>query len=332
MLITETALVEYAAGQSINRQGAEGKYPLLQKIPFDSDRMRMATLHQYGDQYLLLVKGAPARITEVLSEKYEDQKEGWLAQNRLWAGEGLRILFFAFKILQQKPETLTSEIEQDLDFLAMAAMIDPPREEVIQAIAECKTAGIRPVMITGDQLQLLTAIAERLHIVEPGEGKPITGSDLSALSDRELSAQVKDISVYARVTAEQKLRIVSALQQRGQFVVMTGDGVNDAPSLKQVNISIAMGITGSDVAKESADMILLDDYFATIIKAVKEGRRIYDNIRKFILYVLSCNLGEILVILCTCFWFTYTATADPYSLDQSGYRWTSRCCPCGRTC
>lgn len=293
---TETALVTYATEQSLSRQAAEDKYPLLQKVPFDSDRMRMTTLHQYGDQYLLLVKGAPSRITEVLDNKYEQQKEKWLAKNREWAGEGLRVLFFAFKIIDEKPEDLTADVEQGLDFLGIAGMIDPPREEVIQAIDECKTAGIKPVMITGDQLLTAVAIAERLNIAESRSKQAMTGADLSKLSDTELSTRIMDISVYARVSPEQKLRIVDSLQQKGQFVAMTGDGVNDAPSLKQANIGIAMGITGSDVTKESAHMILLDDNFATIIKAVKEGRRIYDNIRKFILYVLSCNLGEILII------------------------------------
>lgn len=293
---TETALVEYATRRGVSKTNAQAKYPLIQKVPFDSDRMRMATLHQYGDQYLLLVKGAPSRITEVLSKHYEVQKELWLDNNRKWASQGLRVLFFAFKILGEKPAELTPDIEANLDFLGMAGMIDPPREEVIQAIHECKTAGIKPVMITGDQLLTAVAIAERLSIVLPGSGRAMTGADLSKLDDQQLAGMVTDISVYARVSPEQKLRIVNCLQDQGQFVAMTGDRVNDAPSLKKANIGVAMGITGTDVTKESAHMILLDDNFATIIKAVKEGRRIYDNIRKFILYVLSCNLGEILAI------------------------------------
>lgn len=293
---TETALVEYAAANGIARRSAEEKYPVVQKIPFDSNRMRMATLHRYGKGYLMLVKGAPAQITRVLKNSYDEKKQTWLAQNRTWAGDGLRVLFLAYKVFEERPETLTAEDENELEFLGMVALIDPPREQVIQAIHECKAAGIKPVMITGDQLLTAQAIAERLHIAGPEAGSALTGSDLSRLSDEQLSERVKDISVYARVSPEQKLRIVSSLQQQGQFVAMTGDGVNDAPSLKKANIGIAMGITGSDVTKESAHMILLDDNFATIIKAVKEGRRIYDNIRKFVLYVLSCNLGEILVI------------------------------------
>ena len=199
-------------------------------------------------------------------------------------------------MLDQKPNQVNEELEKDLDFLGMAAMIDPPREEVIEAIKECKTAGIKTVMITGDQPLTAYAIAERLQMVKEGSKNTRTGADLAKLTEEEFSREVKNIFVYARVSPEQKLNIVKALQNNGEFVAMTGDGVNDAPSLKQADIGVAMGITGTDVSKEAADMILLDDNFATIVKAVKEGRRIYENIRKFILYVLACNLAEILTI------------------------------------
>src|SRR5690606_14983730 len=178
----------------------------------------------------------------------------------------------------------------------IVAMIDPPREEVVGAIRECKTAGIHTVMITGDQPLTALAIARRLNILDQNADEVLTGAELSKLSEAELQQKASHISVYARVSPEQKLSIVRALQSNGHFVSMTGDGVNDAPSLKQANIGVAMGITGTAVSKEAADMILLDDNFATIVKAIKEGRRIYENIRKFVLYVLSCNLGEILTI------------------------------------
>lgn len=293
---TEVALVAHALKEGIARQQAEKEYPVVDKLPFDSERMRMSSLHQHGDKYLLLVKGAPGKIAEALSANYTDEKEKWLDTNREWAREGLRVLFFGYRWLNKRPEKLDASLEAELDFLGMAGMIDPPREEVVEAIGLCRTAGIKPVMITGDQPLTAVAIAERLKLITNQKEKALTGADLHKLSDDELKAKVKQTTVYARVSPEQKLNIVKALQQNGEFVAMTGDGVNDAPSLKQANIGVAMGITGTDVAKETAHMILLDDNFATIVKAIKEGRRIYDNIRKFILYVLSCNLGEILVI------------------------------------
>ncbi|MBC7873582.1 MAG: HAD-IC family P-type ATPase, partial [Ferruginibacter sp.] len=207
-----------------------------------------------------------------------------------------RVLFFAYKIYDQNPGEINADVEREMDFLGMTAMIDPPREEVIEAILQCRTAGIKSVMITGDQPLTAAAIASRLGMFEEGHQEVKTGADLDKLSKEEFSTIVKDTTVYARVSPGQKLNIVKALQVNGEFVAMTGDGVNDAPSLKQSDIGVAMGITGTDVSKEAADMILLDDNFATIVKAVREGRRIYENIRKFILYVLSCNLGEILTI------------------------------------
>lgn len=293
---TETALVNYALKNGHSKGDADNLFPPLQKLPFDSERMRMSTLHKHGDQWILFVKGAPSKVVEVLSEKYKEQVEGWLQQNREWAAHGLRVLFFAYKIFDEEPGKIDHGIEKELDFLGMTAMIDPPREEVIEAIRQCKTAGIKTVMITGDQPLTATAIAKRLGMVHVGYEEAKTGAELERLSTEEFSKIVKNTAIYARVSPEQKLNIVKALQGNGEFVAMTGDGVNDAPSLKQADIGIAMGITGTDVSKESADMILLDDNFATIVKAVKEGRRIYDNIRKFILYVLSCNQGEILTI------------------------------------
>ena len=293
---TETALVDHAIEKGHSKAAADKQFPLLLKLPFDSVRMRMSTLHRYGDKWILFVKGAPIKVTEVLGERYKEQVPEWLDQNKAWAAEGLRVLFFAYKIFDQDPGDIKEDAEKNLDFLGMTAMIDPPREEVVAAIKECKTAGIKTVMITGDQPLTATAIAERLGMIEAGHQGVVTGADLEKLSTDDYSNLVKTTSIYARVSPEQKLIIVKTLQANGEFVAMTGDGVNDAPSLKQSDIGVAMGITGTDVSKEAADMILLDDNFATIVKAVKEGRRIYDNIRKFILYVLSCNLAEILTI------------------------------------
>jgi Ca2+-transporting ATPase len=292
---TETALIHYALQKGISKVDADQSFPLLDKLPFDSVRMRMSTLHRHDGKWILFVKGAPAKVVEALHEKYTNDTTAWLNQNREWAQDGLRVLFFAYKMFDNDPGKINIESEKDLDFLGMTAMIDPPREEVIDAVRQCKTAGIKTVMITGDQPLTASAIAERLGIVDEG-GKVMTGADIEKIHAEQFAKEVNNISVFARVSPEQKLKIVKALQSNGAFVSMTGDGVNDAPSLKQADIGVAMGITGTDVTKEAADMILLDDNFTTIVKAVREGRKIYENIRKFILYVLSCNLSEILIL------------------------------------
>lgn len=294
---TETAFVTYALENGLVKSKSEDEYPLLGKVPFDSVRMRMSTVHKHKEGWLIFVKGAPAKIVEVLSDEYRDRAQQLLDRNREWAREGMRVLFFAYKEFDAEPREVGEHLEHDLRFLGMAAMIDPPRDEVINAIRQCKTAGIRTVMITGDQALTARAIAHRLEITQTDTDVAITGADLHGLDEPALQLRVGKAAVYARVSPEQKLNIVRALQRNGEFVAMTGDGVNDAPALKQADIGVAMGITGTDVSKESADMILLDDNFATIVKAVKEGRRIYENIRKFIVYVLSCNLAEILVII-----------------------------------
>ncbi len=293
---TETALVQEALKNAETKKAADEKYPLAGKLPFDSVRMRMSTLHTNNGKWILFVKGAPVKILDIVAAKHQDKKEAWRETNRQWAEEGLRVLFFGYRIFDQDPGQIHVDMEKEIDFLGMTAMIDPPREEVIGAVQECRTAGIKTVMITGDQPLTARSIAERLQIFNDENRDVKTGADLDQLSEEDFAKQVSGISVYARVSPEQKLKIVKALQNRGEFVAMTGDGVNDAPSLKQADIGLAMGITGTDVSKEAADMILLDDNFSTIIKAVKEGRRIYDNIRKFISYVLSCNLSEILTI------------------------------------
>ncbi len=294
---TETALVEHAVQkEEHSKEDSDQQFPLQAKLPFDSERMRMSTLHKNDGQWVLFVKGAPSKMMEILHQKHKDEVPAWLETNRAWAAEGLRVLFFGYKTFDNDPGTVQPDMEKDLEYLGMCAMIDPPREEVVAAIQECKTAGIKSVMITGDQRLTAAAIAQRLGMIEEGEKGIVTGAELEKITGEAFNQSVRETFVYARVTPEQKLNIVKALQQNGEFVAMTGDGVNDAPSLKQADIGVAMGITGTDVSKEAADMILMDDNFATLVKAVKEGRRIYENIKKFILYVLSCNLAEILTI------------------------------------
>jgi len=291
---TEIAMVQYALEKGLNKEDTRAALPQEGLLPFDSERMVMTTLHRQRDKWLMLVKGAPLKIAEKLADK--NGGEEWLKLNREWASQGLRVLFFAGKVLDQKPMLLKHDDEQGLELIGMVGMIDPPREEVIAAIKECHEAGIETVMITGDQPLTAKAIALKLNIISDEQEEPVTGADLLK-KGHDLRQVVKNTRVYARVSPEQKLKIVTALQDNGEVAAMTGDGVNDAPSLKKADIGIAMGITGTDVSKTAAHMILLDDNFATIVKAVKEGRRIYSNIRKFIRYVLACNLGEILVIL-----------------------------------
>ncbi len=293
---TEKALVDYAIKNGVTKEEADIQFPFVSKLPFDSERMLMSTLHKHQQKWMLFVKGAPIKLSEALKKDQQEQVKVWLEKNEEWASEGLRVLFFGYKEFEIDPGEISLIMEQDLDFLGIVAMIDPPREEVINALMECATAGIKTVMITGDQALTASAIAKRLGLLNDPNSQIKTGADLLVLSEEELRNTVNTTSVYARVSPQQKLDIVKALQTNAAYVAMTGDGVNDAPSLKQADIGIAMGITGTDVSKEAADMILMDDNFATIVKAIKEGRRIYDNIRKFILYVLSCNLAEILVI------------------------------------
>ncbi len=292
---TEIALNEYAFDRGFYGQEIEKKYPRVAEIPFDSKRKCMTTIHHYGDKYIAIVKGA----MEVLINKVADGSgvNFWESTINKMLGKGLRVLGFATRDFDSLPSEITaSVIEQQLNIAGVAGIIDPPREEAKQAVYKCKTAGIKPVMITGDHPTTAATIAKRLGILETKEDRIITGAEMNEMSEDELQEAADRIKVYARVSPEQKLLIVKALQARGEYVAMTGDGVNDAPALKHADIGIAMGINGTDVSKEAADMILLDDNFATIVKAVKEGRRIFDNIRKFIRYVLTGNTAEILTI------------------------------------
>jgi P-type Ca2+ transporter type 2C len=291
---TEMAIWQAAAGMGYTKETLLKNYPRIAELPFDSERKCMTTIHQLPDGgYRVITKGA----LEVLIERTINKENNSYvdAANRM-AADGLRILGFSTKDVRELPAKLTPEsIEHSLQLIGIVGMMDPPREEVKAAIQECTTAGIKPVMITGDHALTAKSIALRLGILHHNE-LVVSGNELAQLSDNELATQVNHIKVYARVSPEQKFRIVKALQNNGQFVAMTGDGVNDAPSLKRADIGIAMGITGTDVSKEASHMILLDDNFASIIKAVKQGRRIYDNIRRFIKYALTCNSAEIWTI------------------------------------
>lgn len=281
---TEVAMVVYAE----KREGLRK----VKEIPFDSDRKAMTTIHERNGKLWVITKGAAEVITGM--NKDASLREEIKKQEEKMARDGMRVIGFAGKELTELPNEITPEsIENDLHFIGLVGLIDPPREEAKKAIRECKDAGIVPVMITGDHPLTAASIARQLGIIETDDQKVITGKELGSVDGEKLKQEVEKIRVYARVSPEQKLNIVEALQDRGQFVSMTGDGVNDAPSLKKANIGVAMGITGTDVTKEAAHMILLDDNFATIVKAVKAGRRIYDNIRKFIKYILTGNAAEI---------------------------------------
>ncbi|MFC3417686.1 cation-translocating P-type ATPase [Algoriphagus hitonicola] len=293
---TELALVHYF----IKKEGKEKlaqiqiELPRIGEIPFDSERKRMSTFHSFGGKVLILCKGATESIIQILKPQTDIQ--GINSDSKKWASEGERVLAFAAKIIDRLPgEKDWTDLEADLDYLGIAGMIDPPREEVKAAIEECKTAGIKPVMITGDHPETAKAIAKEVGILEEND-QVLTGKELLELDDEKFEKQVENIAVYARVAPDQKLRIVKALQKKGHYVAMTGDGVNDAPSLRASTIGVAMGITGTDVSKEAAHMILLDDNFATIVRAIHEGRRIFDNIRKFIKYIMTCNGAEIWTI------------------------------------
>lgn len=294
---TEVALVQYAFDKNLERTSLELNFPRIAELPFDSTRKCMTTLHKTENGIVAITKGA----VDVLLHKLADNQKSLIPQlehevNEM-AEKGYRVLGYAMKSFQLLPEKLiAAEIENSLTFIGFAGMIDPPREEAKQAVAECKQAGIIPVMITGDHKLTAKAIAKHLGIVTSDEDLIVTGTELSALTISQFEDIVEKVKVYARVNPEQKLEIISALQSKNQFVAMTGDGVNDAPALKNADIGIAMGINGTEVSKEASHMILLDDNFATIVIAVRHGRRIFDNILKFIKYTMTSNSGEIWAI------------------------------------
>lgn len=291
---TESALVNAALDSGINKNDLDKKYPRVNEIPFDSKRKLMTTVHKINGKYLVITKGAP----DVLLSHCKDTHEKTIAaDNKNMASKALRVLGVAFKIENQFP---TIHIENNLTFAGLFGMIDPPRDEVTDAVQKCKTAGIKPVMITGDHILTAEAIAKKIGILQ-FPNKSISGTELAKLTDDELAKNIFDYSVFARVSPEHKVKIVKAFQKNNSIVAMTGDGVNDAPALKIADIGCAMGKTGTDVAKSAADMILTDDNFSTIVKAVSEGRGIYSNIKKAVHFLLSSNIGEIITIFMAIF-------------------------------
>ncbi len=302
---TETALINFAHRVGMDDNEIRSCYPRISEIPFDSDRKLMSTLNVMDGKHIMFTKGA----ADVLCERMNisaSQKQQIQEQVEELSKQGLRLLCFACKDFSGDRLTLADEYE--LDYMGLIAMMDPPRPESKQAVAECRRAGIKPVMITGDHVVTASAIAKEIGILERMD-EAVEGAVLDNISDEEMIDFVKDKSVYARVTPEHKIRIVKAWQQRDCIVAMTGDGVNDAPALKQADVGVAMGITGTEVSKDAAAMVLADDNFATIVKAVKNGRNIYDNIKRSISFLLSGNLAGILVVL----WCSIMGLAQPFA-------------------
>lgn len=307
---TEGALLSLAGKAGLDQTKVKNQWLRVGEIPFSSERKRMSvvmarqTEFVFKSPYGLFIKGSPELILERcktyqketdLLPLSQDSRAQILHTNNNMAAQGLRVLGFAYKPLLEKPHTTDENLEQDLIWLGLVGMLDAPRPEVKKAVEKCREAGIRVVMITGDHQLTATAIANKLGIAQVGD-LVLTGKELEKLSQAELEEKVEQVSIYARVSPEHKLRIVKALQKRDKFVAMTGDGVNDAPALKQADIGIAMGITGTDVSKEASDIVLLDDNFASIVAATEEGRVVYSNIRHFIKYILGSNIGEVITI------------------------------------
>ena len=297
---TETALVEYALTINKDKNELNSKTPRINEIPFDSNRKMMTTIHRIGNKYRVITKGAPDVLLERCNKEIEEReafsKLKIQNQNLKMAQRALRVIAVAYKDIEILPNRIdTGTIENDLTFVGLIGMIDPPRQGVKEAVKTCKRAGIKTVMITGDHIATATAIAKELNILGKND-KAMTGQELEKMPQKQLEENIKEYSVFARVTPEHKVRIVKAWQKKGLVVAMTGDGVNDSPALKNADIGIAMGKNGTDVAKNAADMILTDDNFVTIVEAVKQGRNIYANIKKAIHFLIATNIGEIVTI------------------------------------
>ncbi len=302
---TECALVNYAYNLGLNKNDLIKTEVRAEELPFDSNRKMMTTIHKHKDNYIQYTKGAPDVVLKhcnkiLINDKVEDLSEEIrneiIKENKNMADKALRVLCSAIRYYEEVPKEISSEaLENNLIFLGLTGMIDPVREEVVDAIKECNSAGIRPIMITGDHKDTAVAIAMELGIIKDSS-EAITGAMLSEMNDEEFEKNIEKYSVYARVQPEHKVRIVNTWKKKGKISAMTGDGVNDAPAIKSADIGVGMGITGTDVTKNVSDMVLADDNFATIVHAVKEGRRIYDNIRKSIQFLLSSNLSEVVAI------------------------------------
>ena len=299
---TETALVEYFIKEGGNYDEIRTKYPRFAEIPFDSNRKLMSTYHDIDGEAVLFTKGALDVLLSRTINLSEDERKAIETLNQKWSSQGLRVLAFAKKriegLVKSTEAVLDLSYENGLEFLGLMAEMDPPREESFEAVAECRRAGIKPIMITGDHKITASAIVKRIGIMEDGD-IAVTGPELDEMSQDELMGKLEKISLYARVSPSNKIRIVKAWQSLGHIVAMTGDGVNDAPALKSADVGVAMGITGTDVSKDAASMILTDDNFATIVKSVLNGRNIYANIKNSILFLLSGNMAGIFVVLAT---------------------------------
>lgn len=302
---TEGALLTLGLKAGLTPERLQQDYPRVAEIPFDSNRKRMTTVHQDRTGLLLCLKGAPEnilpycrRLLTLQGERplTDRDREQILAAGAGMAGEALRVLGLACRHLAEMPELTPAIEEEDLVWVGLAGLLDPPRPEAKEAVRLCHQAGIRVIMVTGDHPQTAVAIARELNLLPPTGGAVLSGPELNRLTEAEFQEAASRVSVFARVSPDHKLRLVAALKAQGEVVAMTGDGVNDAPALKQADIGVAMGITGTEVTKETAAMILADDNFATLVAAVEEGRAIYDNIRKYLAYLLSCNLAEIITL------------------------------------
>jgi Ca2+-transporting ATPase len=301
---TECALVNYATKHEFLKPALKAAQPRIGEVPFDSSRKMMTTVHTVDGSVMQYTKGAPdellARCTTILTENgvvalTDELRAEVMKHNKAMADKALRVLAAAYRKLDAEPAEYTVALETDLTFAGLCGMIDPVRPEVLEAIKDCRSAGIRPIMITGDHKDTAVAIALELGIITDAS-QAITGAELNEISDADFEKAIEKYSVYARVQPEHKVRIVAAWKKKGMITAMTGDGVNDAPSIKTADIGIGMGITGTDVTKNVADMVLADDNFATIVYAVEEGRKIYSNIRKAIQFLLSSNMSEVITI------------------------------------